>query len=225
MIYRIFLVTAFFCLVLPAAAARAQTSSATPTPGVTPTAPPSLEILSPLAGQALQGSLAIRGTTDIPGFQSAELNFRYSHDLTRTWFLIQTMDEPVLQGSLAQWDTTTITDGNYDLRLLVSIADGSQKEIIVMGLRVRNYTPIETNTPTPVTPTATQQPGDTPIPTDTPTPTATDIPPTPTGLPQNPAQVNPADLAISLGKGVLVVVGLFALVGIYQVLGSLRRRG
>ena len=90
---------------------------------------------------------------------------------------------------------------------------------VVKGLRVRNYTPIETSTPTPVTPTATLLPGE--LPTATPTP-PTYHHPHPTALPPNPAGLVPGDVAFSLGKGALGVAGFFALMGVY---GLVRRSG
>jgi hypothetical protein len=93
----------------------------------------------------------------------------------------------------------------------------------VEDLRVRNYTAIETNTPTPVTPTATPLPGDTPVPTSTPTPTETPIPPTPTSLPPNPIQVTGVDFTTSLVKGIAIVAGAFVIIGIYASIKNLRR--
>lgn len=184
-----------------------------------PTSTPSpAAILSPAAGEALQGNISITGRTSAPGFQSAELTFAYSHNPTDSWFLIWESREPIADGLLAHWDTTTLTDGEYTLRLVVILEDGSQPSTTVPDLRVRNYTPIETNTPTPVTPTATLKPGDTPIPTLTPTPTQTPIPPTATLLPPNPARLTLSEIAQGFGKGALVVIGLFALLGVYQII-------
>jgi len=95
----------------------------------------------------------------------------------------------------------------------------------VEGLRVRNYSPIETSTPTPVTPTATPLPGELSIPTPTPTPTISPPAPTPTDLARNPAQVSVPDIALSLGKGALAILGLFALMGIYQAVKNIREKG
>ena len=200
----------------PAAPAQA-TASPTPKPGVT--------ILSPMPGQALQGLVPINGFTALDGFQKAELEFAYTHDQTHTWFVLNESDKPVAGGLLAQWDTTTLTDETYDLRLTVLLNDGRREGMTVTGLRVRNYTPIETDTPTPVAPTSTPVPGDTPVPTITPTPTVTPIPPTFTPFPPNPAQLSTQDIATNLGKGALAVVGMFALMGIYYLVIIARKKG
>jgi hypothetical protein len=214
-------------LSLLARAASAQQETPTGTPESSETAqgtPAQVIIGSPSAGQALQGNISISGTTDLPGFQSSELTFAYSQDSTNTWFLIAESNTPVREGELARWDTTTLTDGEYALRLVVNLADGGQVSARVPDLRVRNYTPIETDTPTPVTPTTTPLPGDTPVPTDTPTPTITPIPPTATALPPNPLQTSTQSIMQSFGKGILVIIGFFALIGIYRVVQGLRAR-
>lgn len=178
-------------------------------------------ILSPTQGQALQGSVPIVGNTSLEGFKSAELTFSYSNDPTNTWFLIGQTEETTSAGKIADWDTTTLTDGNYTLRLTITKQDGSQSVVIVPGLRIRNYSPIETATPTPPLPSATSAPGDTPAPTATPLPSPTLIPLTSTPLPPNPVQLLPRDLGMSLSQGMLVVFVAFAVFGIFL---ALRRR-
>jgi len=187
-----------------------------------PATPETIEIQSPLPGQALQGTIVIKGSTEVQDFQSGRLEFSYSENPTNTWFLIQEFTEPVA-GELAQWDTSTITDGTYDLRLSVTLVDGKQVKAVISGLRVRNYTLIETNTPTPELPTATQVPGDTPVPTLTPTSTITPVPPTPTPLPPNPAQLSRRDITGSMGKGALGILGIFALIGLYTSIRKISR--
>jgi hypothetical protein len=189
----------------------------------TPTAEgPRAYIEAPLPGQALQGSIPVSGRTRLPGFQRAELSFTYQDDPRQTWFLIKAFDEPVDEGLLADWDTTTLTDGIYLLRLVITRDEGRDPvEILVPGLRVRNYTPIETDTPAP---TATSQPGDTPAPTPTPTMTPTPLPLTPTPLPTNAAIITGSEITTSMGKGVLIVGLAFAMGGAYLGLRSLLQR-
>ncbi len=198
-------------------------TSANGTP--TATAQPQALILFPQTGQAVQGNVTITGSSDVPGFARAEVYFSYSNDPTQTWFLIGAITQTIAAASLVAWDTTTITDGEYDLRLVVTLQDGSQSIASVKGLRVRNYSPIETSTPTPVTPTATSLPGDTPAPTATLVPTQTPLPPTPTSLPANPAEINNAQIGENALKGALILAGFFALAGVYLMIKKLRYRG
>ncbi len=130
-----------------------------------------IRISAPASGDVLQGLVDITGTSAVDGFLSSELSFAYASDATNTWFLIYRTDQPVTEGLLAAWDTNLVTDGDYDLRLRVSLQDGSLIETLVTGLRIRNQTPTETPTPEP---TLTPKPFDTPLPTP--------LPPTPNRL-------------------------------------------
>ena len=132
-----------------------------------------VEITTPRPGTPLQGTVAIEGSTIVEGFISWEVTFGYASDSTGTWFLIAEGDQQVSSGELTQWDTTTITDGNYNLRLTVYLQGGRREHYLVSDLRVRNYSPIETITPTPTltaTPyTVTPRPSLTPTSTTRPT--------------------------------------------------------
>ncbi len=203
--------------VLTQTAIISDTLQITETP--TPTRPPiSAAIYQPAAGQAVQGSLLISGTTMIDGFAAAELSFSYSDDPTHTWFLIADLPAPVTAGRLAEWDTTTLTDGNYTLRLLVIRQDGNKLSFTVPGLRVRNYSPVETPTASPSPVGATAVP---PTSTSTPTPTVTPIMPTPTPLPTNPVEITGQEIQSSAGRGAAAAFGVFAALGL---LAALRKR-
>ena len=176
-------------------------------------------IISPQPGQVLQGSIPVVVDTSVEGFQSAEIYFGYSNDPTQTWFLIQTSETPLANAVLAQWDTTTITDGNYSLRLVVYRQNDKALETLLTGLRVRNYSPVETDTPAPATSTPSPEPGQ----EVKPTPTLTPVAPTATLLPTNPAELTSANIMDSMGRGALVVFGFFVLLGAYIWIRTARR--
>lgn len=180
-------------------------------------------ILSPRPGQALQGTAPIVVDTAVEGFEAAELAFAYANNPTGTWFTIFQGNQPVSGETLTQWDTSQISDGTYTLRLTVRLSNGTQQQVEAAGIRVRNYTAIESDTPTPVTPSATPPPLDTPVPSVTPLPTETPRPPTSTPLPGNPAVLAKSDVVASMLKGGLAALGLFALAGLYGALKRLRR--
>jgi hypothetical protein len=180
-------------------------------------------ITGPTAGQALQGVVTITGTSAVPGFASAEISFAYVDDPTGTWFFIDQTTTPVADGTLATWDTSTLTDGDYTLRLSVTLQNGTTQNYDVPGLRVRNYTPVETATPTLALPTDTPPPGATAAPTITLTPTISPIPPTITPLPPNPVVVTPTDITFNIIRGVLIAVAVFAVVGLVFAIARLRR--
>ena len=177
-------------------------------------------ILSPGPGQVLQGTMLITGEIDVEEPLSVELSFSYSENARQTWFIIREIEEAIPGEFNLEWDTTTLTDGEYILRLVVS--SGQDKFIAnVPGLRVRNYSAIETSTPIPTSTPATE---DTHAPSETPTMTITPVPPTPTQLPPNPAQINTGDISKSIGKGALAALSFFAILGIYQYIRNRNRR-
>ncbi|MEW5939982.1 MAG: hypothetical protein AB1750_09995 [Chloroflexota bacterium] len=172
-------------------------------------------ISAPVSGQVLRGVVEIRGTTAVDGFFSAELSFAYASDSTQTWFLISSLDLPISDGLLASWDTNLVTDGDYDLRLRVTLADGTILEALVTNLRIRNLVPTETAT---LPPTLTPVPFDTlePTypPTFTPVPTVTRRP-SPTPLPPNPAAVTQPEIASSLARGLIAAFIAFLVIGLF----------
>ncbi len=202
--HRILIALAVFLLL--AVPARAQEDEPSPA-GV---------ILSPAAGEALQGRAPIIGSISAEGLQSWELAFGYVGDETNTWFLLDKDEQPVDEGILTEWDTTTITDGKYNLRLTIHFKDGTQEKILVPDLRVRNYTPIETSTPT-LTPTVLISATPTPIP-----PTVTPIP-TPTPLPPNPMEITPEEFRGSLLRGALASAIILLTIGAYASLRKTMR--
>jgi len=175
---------------------------------------PPISITSPASGEAIHGEVTIMGTTDVLGFASSQLDFSYVSNPTDSWFALQSSTQPVANSSLAIWDTTLVTDGDYVLRLRVYAEDGTFQEVTV-SVKVQNDTPIIT--PTPVV-TSTPDKLDIGLPTpflvaSSPTPTLTPRP-TPTPLPANAASMSPIAIYTSLGRGALVIIGLFAFVGL-----------
>ncbi len=176
---------------------RGKGRAATPTP-----AP--IAIISPKSGEAVQGLVRVVGNTEIPNFKAAALFFGYAQDPTHTWFPLGKRNTPARQGLLARWDTTSITDGNYVLRLVVTTTDGKKYEVRV-PVRVRNYTPIETPTPAP-----TPHAGATPPP-PTPTATARPIYPTPTPIPTNAGTLTARQIGRATAYGAAFIALLILL--------------
>jgi hypothetical protein len=178
--------------------------------------PSSLGIVSPQTGATVQGLVTIVGSSTTDGFVSSEMAFAYADNPTDTWFMLQTSEQPVADGTLAVWDTTDLTDGAYNLRLRVFLTDGTFRVVVVSGVIVGNYTPTETPVPTatfpptwtpaPILPTATMTVTRTPYPTATP-------------LPPNPATLSMRDIMVNLFYGALGIAILF---GIYGVVSWLR---
>ena len=225
--YSLFLVLllAFFTLWMSIPQpASAQDAIATPEPTITASVgtelpslvtPASVGISAPGNGANLSGVVVVSGTT----LSAWDLSFSYADDPTGTWFPLAQSSDPVSAGTLTSWDTTTITDGFYVLRLHVSAVDGSQ--YFKVNVRVRNYSPVETATLT-LTPTAA--PTFTLVPviaTATATFTPAPTPTIPAPLPPNPATLSTQEIVVNFGKGAFGVIALFAFFG---VLLSLSRK-
>ena len=174
---------------------------------------PPVAITSPVPDELLRGQVTITGRLDVPGFVSAQLDFAYASNPTDTWFNIQSFSQPLTDATLAVWDTTSITDGDYVLRLRVNLADGTLQEVTV-PIKIGNDV-LPTATPEP---TSTLEAETVLIPTPfllAASPTPTDLPrPTPTALPTNSASIGQNAVYASVGRGALVILGLFALAGL-----------
>jgi hypothetical protein len=172
-------------------------------------------ISAPASNSTLRGVVEIRGTSAVDGFFSAELSFAYASDSSQTWFLITSLDQPTSDGLLAAWDTALVSDGLYNLRLRVTLQDGTTLEAQVNNLHIANLVPTETVTPTP---TVTPEFLETAVPTIAPTlpapPTATRRP-SPTPLPPNPAAVTVPEITSSLTNGLLVALLSFVVIALF----------
>jgi hypothetical protein len=168
----------------------------------------------PIEAQFVQGIVSINGSVTALGFASYELSFAYENDPTQTWFELESSTLPVFDGELGTWDTTTLTDGDYTLRLRIFLLDGTTQETTISGLRVRNYTPIPTSTPTPTATPVVQFAAPTaqliaPAPA-----TATSSLPTPTLLPPNPVSLANNSISEALGQGAALTLLLFVVLGL-----------
>ncbi len=108
-------------------------------------APGFADITRPEDGEILHGVVTIEGSAAHPAFVAYELSFAYDPNPTDTWFpIVDDLQTPITDGRLGLWDTTGITDGDYQLRLYVILENDSRLEAYARNLRVRNTMPIET---------------------------------------------------------------------------------
>ena len=143
----------------------------------------------PSDNDVVRGVISITGSATHPAF--ARFQMAYAKEPVASndaWITIGIeRSDQVVNGELAIWDTTTVADGSYSLRLRVIRLDGNYSETEVKQVVVANSQPTEIPTP--------EAPPETPTPTVTPTalpPTETitiDQPqvdtPTPRTLPQS----------------------------------------
>ncbi len=162
----------------------------------------------PGEGEVVEGIVEIRGSVPDENFASAKLSFAYAGENAEDWFLISNIDAPTQDEVLGVWDTTTITDGTYQIRLRVREISGEKKDVIVTGIQVANYSRSEANLDEMVT-TVTEVPS-TQV-------TMQSIESSPTSLPANPATITATDLRHTALTGLLIGVGLVVLVVLWSL--------
>ncbi|MCK6566780.1 MAG: hypothetical protein DCC59_01770 [Chloroflexi bacterium] len=178
----------------------------------------SVAILAPQPGETLRGLIQIQGRMDSPEFSSAELAFTFdasASDPAAGWFVIQTFSQPTANPIIAEWDTTAVTDGDYALRLRLTLKDGSFQDALINDLRIRNDDPLPTATPPPTLPDFDfQPPGGQPAESAEATPTLLVTHPTGTPLPVNPASLPAASIFTVFWQSASVVLILFAVISL-----------
>lgn len=120
-------------------------------------------ITSPANNEVVRGVISIRGSATHPSFDRFQVAYaREPVSGNNAWVLIgiERRDQ-VVNGELAIWDTRTVPDGSYSLRLRVVRNDANYTEIETNQIVVANTQPTETPTPSSP-PTATITP--TPLP-------------------------------------------------------------
>ena len=171
---------------------------------------------NPSPDEVLQGVVTILGSTDLFGFQSAEISFGYQSDATDTWFLIEQGESAINDDTLAIWDTTTITDGDYKIRVRVYLDDGTYADTIIPRLHVRNYSPIIDEQSYAIPTSAVSE--------DESIPEETAIKPTSTVLPGNPASISSSGIISSLIKGIVFAILAMIIIGAFFVIRAMVRR-
>ena len=74
----------------------------------------------------MKGAVQIKGSADIDNFAYYKLEFR--SEGASEWSLLKHFKEPVAEGTLAVWDTTSFPSGVYWLRLVVVDITGNYPE-------------------------------------------------------------------------------------------------
>lgn len=174
---------------------------------------PILEISSPLPGEVAQGLLQIVGTIEVADLDSFILEFSFQQNNDQAWFAINKGNIVIVDGILGEWETSTIPDGNYKLRLTVNRNTDGPLILVVEGIRVRNYSQIETNTPIPTNEIPTTIP--TSVSTITISPTA-ELKPSPTPFNPNPASVTFGDIQKRILQGAIGGLVIFTIFLLYR---------
>lgn len=99
-----------------------ETQEPTPTPDELPAAegcvPGQVNITNPAIGSRIAGSVTINGSADIPNFGFYTLQIAHPGDVI--WLPIQVGQKSVSKDVLGIWNTTSLTPGEYMLKLVVT---------------------------------------------------------------------------------------------------------
>lgn len=98
--------------------------------------PDQIMITAPEPGGEVSGTVEITGTANVPnfGFYKYEVTPRGSQN----WATISAVRDPMVNGVLGQWNTTSLTNGDYFLRLVITDNVGVALEPCVIAVRVAN---------------------------------------------------------------------------------------
>lgn len=156
-------------------------SAQTPTP--TPTNP-NANVSWPPPVYVLRGEFNIRGSANLPNMSGYFLQFRpLAADLSipdedAPWLPATLPSTQAVQDAvLGVWNTSTVPDGLYELRLTINVTGGDPIYVLVSPLRVENNPPPFAATAIPAIPTLAVLPTQQALPTLLPTPTAFDTTP------------------------------------------------
>ncbi len=118
-------------------------------PTNTPT-PISIVILSPIPGNVVAGNVQVLGAAIHPLFLQYQLEYGPDPNPGNLWYPASGISQnPVFNGLLGIWNTTLVQDSVYQLRLRVTLRDGTSLATVVNGIRIQNQapTPIPSATP------------------------------------------------------------------------------
>lgn len=101
--------------------------------------PGQIVVTRPEPGSDVSGIVDIVGTVDIPDF--GFYKYEVAPQGSQNWATVSAGREPVRNDVLGRWDTTALTPGDYQLRLIVSDNQGNQQTPCIILLRVVPSTP------------------------------------------------------------------------------------
>ena len=106
----------------------------TPTVLVTGCIPGQIDITTPKPGDTLKGSIQLLGTANIPNF--GFYKYEFTPLGSENWATIVAGNKVVQDNQLGYWDTSVITPGDYQLRLVVSDNQGNNLPTCVIPVRI-----------------------------------------------------------------------------------------
>ncbi len=96
--------------------------------------PDEIFLASPVSEQDVSGTVTLVGTVDVANF--GFYKYEVSPQGADTWATISAGREIVKDADIGLWDTSTLTPGDYELRLLVVDNQGQSYQPCVISVRV-----------------------------------------------------------------------------------------
>jgi hypothetical protein len=96
--------------------------------------PGQIMITSPKPGEIIKGQVVLLGTADVPNF--GFYKFEFSPLGSDVWSTIGADRNIIQEGKLGYWDTSEVTPGDYNLRLVVIDNQGNSFPPCIVPLRV-----------------------------------------------------------------------------------------
>lgn len=96
--------------------------------------PGRLELTAPRAGEEVRGSIELKGSVDIPNF--GFYKYEIASAGSEIWATVSAGREPIRDGVLGLWNTSQLTPGDYQLRLVVTDSQGLVLPACVITVRV-----------------------------------------------------------------------------------------
>ena len=97
--------------------------------------PGEIILTSPEPGQEVSGTITLTGTVNVENF--GFYKYGVSSQGADTWATISASRKPVNNGDIGLWDTSSLTPGDYQLRLEVTNNQGEIYPPCIISVRVR----------------------------------------------------------------------------------------
>jgi hypothetical protein len=104
--------------------------------GMSGCVPDQIMITAPEPGADVTGTVKITGTANVPNF--GFFKYEFAPRGSQNWATISAKRDPVTDGEIGDWNTTSLTNGEYFLRLVITDNVGVAMEPCVIALRVIN---------------------------------------------------------------------------------------
>jgi len=107
---------------------------ASPAASSTGCVPNQVMITSPEPGEEIEGTVELQGTVNIPDF--GFYKYEVAPQGSDTWATISADRKIVVNGPLGNWDSSALTPGDYQLRLVVTDNKGQSLPPCIVPVRV-----------------------------------------------------------------------------------------